>query len=138
MPLGVAVGSIAGVALENSAAIPCKAMLLDVGNFKPTFSGNTQFAADGTPYTQILEITAGRTFGVRIEFIPPDVLNDIVDAINAAVAAGDSFNVTLQDDLTSINENCIPDFAAGWLKIEAQRTHEDIVKNIEFRFLTTE
>jgi hypothetical protein len=138
MALGYAVGEIAGVVLENAAGSPCKVLLLDVGNFKPTFTGNTVHAADGTPHTQILAVTAGRAFGVRVEYIPPDVLNNIVDAINLAVANGDSFSIDLADDLTTINENCIPDFQAGWLKIEPQRTHPDVIKNAELRFLTVE
>jgi hypothetical protein len=131
-------GSIAGVALEDGNGTPCKVLLVDAGNFLPTVTGNTQHAADGTPYTQILTVTAGRAFGVRVEYIPPDVLSDIVDAINLAVSGGDPFNVALADDLTSINENCIPDFPAGWLKIESQRTHPDVVKGVDFRFLTAE
>lgn len=138
MALGYAQGSIAGVALQDASAIPCKVLLVDAGNFKPTVVGSTEFAAAGTPYTQILTVAAGRAFGVKIEFIPPDVLNDIIDAINTAVSNGDSFNITLADDLTPINENCIPDFQAAWLSIEPQRTHEDVVKNVLFRFLTAE
>jgi hypothetical protein len=138
MPLGYAQGSIAGITLQDAGAIPCKVLIQDASAFRQTVAGSTQFAADGTIYTQILEVTTGRAFGVKVEYIPPDVLNDIIDAINAAIAGGDPFNVTLADDLTTINTDCIPDFAAGWIKIAEQRTHTDVVKDVVFRFIIAE
>jgi hypothetical protein len=134
MALGYGQGSIAGVDLEDSSGTPCKVLLVDAANFKATFVSSTTFAADGTPFTQVLEIATGQGFGVRVEYIPPDVLNDIVEAVNAAMLGSGSFNVTLADDVNSINSNCIVD-GNGWLKIEPQRTNESVIKGVDFRFM---
>lgn len=136
MALGYAVGSIAGVNLEDGASTPCKTLILDGANFLSTVTGGSQVAADGTVYTQVLEPVGGIGFGVRVEFVPPDVLTDIVTAVNAAVGGGNAFNVTLADDIHTINVNAIPDFAAGWLKYPSQRTNPDVIKDVEFRFIT--
>jgi hypothetical protein len=136
MPLGYAQGSICGVPLEDASGTPCKVLLLDAANLKPAVIGATTHAADGTAYTQILEVTAGAQFGVKIEFIPPAVLNDIIDAINAALIASGTFNVNLQDDINSINQDVTVDFSRQWVSYPAQRTHPDVVKDAEFRFLT--
>jgi hypothetical protein len=136
MALGYAQGSICGVDLEDANGTPCKVLLLDAANLKPQVIGATTYAADGTGYTQILEVTAGAQFGAKIEFIPPDVLNNIIDAINAALAGGGSFNVTLQDDINSINQDVTVDFSRQWLSYPAQRTNEDVVKDAEFHFVT--
>jgi hypothetical protein len=137
MGIGYAEGSIAGVDLENASGDKCKVLLLEAGNLRPTVAGSTRFAADGSTVTQYLPIIAGRAFGVRIEFIPPDVLDDIKDAINAALEAGSGFNVSLADDVNSVDEDCLPDFSQNWLTIEPQRTHEEIIKGVTFRFITS-
>jgi hypothetical protein len=136
MPLGYAVGSIAGVNLEDAGGTPCKVLVLDGANFLSTLTAVNAFAADGTVYTQVMTPVAGVAFGARAEFIPPDVLNGIVAAVMAAVGGSDNFNVTLVDDIHSISVDCVPDFASGWLKYPAQRTNPDVIKDIEFRFIT--
>lgn len=136
MAIGWAEGSIAGISLELASGVPCKVLLVDAGVFQQTVAGLTRFAADGTPDTQILDVTGGRAFGVRVEAMEPDKLQSIIAAINAAIAGNTTFNVTVADHLTNINDECIPDFNAGWLKIETQRTHEDKVGGIDFRFIT--
>lgn len=136
MALGYAQGEICGVALEDANNTPCKVLLLDAANLKPAVIGQTTHAADGTAYHQILEVTAGAQFGVKVEFVPPDVLNNIIDAINAALIGGGTFNVTLEDDINSINQDVTVDFSRQWVSYPAQRTHPDVVKDVEFRFLT--
>ncbi len=128
-------GSIAGVTLGNGSGDACKALLVDAGNFRQTVAGNTEFAADGTPYTQILAQSTGQAFGVQIAFITASVLDDLIDAINIAVGNGDSFNINLADDLTTINHQCLPDYEAGWLKIPAQRIRPEMVKDVDLRFI---
>jgi len=135
MALGYAVGSIAGVALE-SGGVDCKTLILDGANLRATATANTQVAADGEVHTQVLEVGKGAAFGAKCEFIPPDVLTDIVDAINTAVAAGNSFTVSLQDDIQTIDVEVMPDFAAGWLRYPEQRTNTTTIKDVVFRFIT--
>jgi len=138
MPLGFATGSVAGVALEDGNSTPCRALILDGANTKITATGSNQFAASGRVYTQAFEPEngAGAAFGVRIEFLPPDVLNDILEAIMAAIAAGDSFNVTLEDDIHSISADCTLDFSQKAIDYPAQRTNETTVRDLTLRFIT--
>jgi DNA-binding NarL/FixJ family response regulator len=136
MPLGYAQGSIAGVDLQDTGGAPCKVLLLNAHNARQTVVGASQAAADGTIYTQVLEVSGGAQFGVKIEYAPPSVIEEIVAAIEAAMLGGGSFNVNLQDDLSTINQDCVPDYGAGWYTVEAQRTHPNVVKGIQFNFLT--
>ncbi len=136
MPLGYAVGSIAGVDLVDANSTPCKALIIDGVNLQITAVGNSQIAASGEVYTQVFETTKGQSFGVKIEYLPPDVLNSIIAAIMAAVGAGDSFNVTLQDDIHDINTDCILDFSQKPISYPEGRTHPDVVKGLELRFIT--
>ena len=134
--LGYAQGSIAGVALEDANGQSCKSLILDAANLLSTVTASQEIAADGSVYTQTLATTKGRAFGIKLEFIPPDVLNDIIAAVTSAVEAGNPFNVAIADDITNFDGDCEPDFAAGWLKVAPQRTNTDVVKDAEFRFLT--
>lgn len=127
---------IAGVALENAEGEKCKCLVVDGANLLTTTGGSTAFAADGTAYTQTLTTSKGRQFGIKADFLPPDVLNNIVEAAMSAIDGGDPFTVTAIDDTHNISESVMPDFAAGWLKYPAQRTHPDVIKDVEFRFIT--
>lgn len=138
MALGYAQGSIAGVALEDASNTPCKVLILDGANLLPIVIGSTTYAADGTAYSQILEVTSGAQFGVKIEYIPPSVFTQIMDAINAALAGSGVFNVTLEDDIQSINKNVTVDFSRQWVSVAPQRTNESTIKDVEFHFITTE
>jgi hypothetical protein len=129
-------GSIAGVTLATGGGDKFKALLLNAENLHQQTVGVQQFAADGEVHVQLLTVSKGQSFGIRFEFIDTDVLQDILDAIETAMSGAGLFNVTVADDLTSVNTNCQPDYAAAAFKIESQRTHEDVVKGIEFRFIT--
>lgn len=128
-------GSIAGVSLVDGAA-HFKALLVNAANARLTVVGSTIFAADGTPYTQIMEVTTGAQFGVKLEYAKTSVVEAIITAVEAAMIATGSFAVVLADDLHSINAQCVPDYAAGWYSIEPQRTNPDVIKGVEFKFLT--
>src|SRR5690349_21030488 len=103
-------GSIAGVELKNSGGDKCKALILDGANLQPRRFVNQRRGADGTVYTQGLN-TAGRgaSFGVRIEFCPIDVFQNIIAAINDAVDSMTTFDVELEDDVQSVNAACTVD-----------------------------
>lgn len=135
MALGYAQGSIAGVDLESSAGVPCKVVILDGANLKTSRAVNNRVSAGGTLYTQTMTITAGRRFGVRLEFCPVDVLASIITAVNAALDDQDTFNVSVADDINDIDTNAVPD-GNEWLKYEPQRTNEHYIKGVEMRFLT--
>lgn len=135
MALGYAQISIAGEDAE-SGGVDCKALILDGGKFKPQTIGQNTFAADGTVITQLATISKGVAFGIKFEFIPPNVLNSILSAIETALSGAGNFNVTATDDLHSINENCVPDFAAGFVEYPEQRTSDITIKSVILRFIT--
>lgn len=130
--------SIAGIDLESTGGDKCKAFILDGANFLTTTTGNTVFAADGSAYTQILTITGGRAFGILVKAIESANLTEVIEAVMAAVAGASSFNVKAKDDVHDIDEACIPDFAAGWLKYPEQKTHPNQFNDVTFRFQTVE
>lgn len=137
MALGYAQCSVAGQDLKDGDNW-CKALVVDGANLQNTVTAAAQFAADGTPYLQTLTPVGGRAFGLKVEFMPPDVLNSIVAAVNAAVEAGDSITVIAEDDINNINAECYPDYSTGWYSIEPQRTNPNVIKNVTFRFITKE
>src|ERR1700742_1182716 len=92
-------GSIAGVTLEGPSGVGLRASLVGRGNLVSAVAVNTRIAASGRVYQQSFAITEGIPFGVRFEQLPPDLFNSLVSAIKAAVNAGDTFAVTVSDDI---------------------------------------
>lgn len=137
MALGYAQVSIAGTELKDGDSW-CKCLVLDGANLLSTTVASATFAADGTPYIQTLSPSKGVGFGIKAEFIPPDVLNAVVAAVMAAIAGGDSVAVIAEDDIHDIEVEAYPDFSQQWLSDEPQRTNPDVVKNVTFRFITAE
>ncbi len=131
-------GSIADVDLEVSSK-KVKAILLDPGGFFSSYQGSTRIAADGTPYTQLLNVgTKGVRFGILLEYAPLAVLAAIKAAIETALAAQTPFNVDLSDDYNAIDADCVPDFSSGnWITWAGGRMNGDYVKGVEMRFLVT-
>lgn len=133
---GYAEGSIAGQSLVDSASDPCRALIIDGGNLDPSRIVNVRVGSaggSGSIDAQIFDDSGvGRRFGVKFESIPNALYGDIVDAINTSVEAGNPFNVTLDDNLHSINTNC-------WLEssptTQEQRTSQ-YADGIVFRFIT--
>lgn len=134
--LGYAVVSIAGIDLVDANDVPCKCYVLDGVNLQMTATASQQFAANGEVHTQAFETSKGQAFGILAEFLPPDKLNAAIAAMMAAVAAGNSFNVTALDDIHDIDTDCTLDFTQKAIDYPKQRTHEDVVKEATFRFLT--
>lgn len=131
-------GEIAGVALLKDS-INLKAQILDGGAFFSAFQGSVRRAADGTPYIQVLNTgTKGAAFGVLLEFATLEVVAAIRSAIDAALAASEPFNVTLQDDFHDINASCVPDFSQGnWISYGTQRMNAEYLAGVTLRFIST-
>ncbi len=128
-------GSIAGVTLEGAGGDPLRAMLIGGGNVLSARAVNSHTSAGGTVYTQSFLVSAGIAFSIRFDFIPPDLLADLVAAIKTAIDSQNSFAVNVQDDIQTVAVNAV---VAGseWLKIEPQRTNDITVKSVEMSFLT--
>jgi hypothetical protein len=131
-------GSVAGVALVKDAT-NLKCQIIDAQNFYSAFVGSTRIAADGTPYTQLLNPgTKGVRFGVLLEFCALSVFTAIKAAIDAALAAETAFNITLADDVHTINVSAVPDFSSGsWIQYPAQRHNAEYVAGVTLRFIAT-
>lgn len=135
MALGYAEGSIAGAALQNAGGDKFKALILDGANVTSARAINNRTAASGNLYTQTLTLTVGIPFGVLFEYVDTSVLQDIIAAIQTAVDAQATFNVTLTDDLQTIDLDAVPD-GSRWLSYDKQRTNPNVVKGVTMRFLT--
>lgn len=131
-------GSIAGVNITN-AGRACKVVIQDGDEFFSEFVGSVRRAADRTPYVQLLNPgTKGAQFGVLIEYMPMSVFASIKSAIDAALAAQSPFNVTLSDDVHSINVSVMPDYSAGQFPTyPAGRLNGFYLKDVTMRFIST-
>lgn len=131
-------GSIFGVELiKDITRLKCQ--IIDGAAFYSTFQGSTKNASDGTPYVQLANVgTKGLKFGVLLEFDEIAVFTAIKAAIDAALAASEPGNITLADDVHSINASCVPDFSAGqWISYPAQRMNASYVSQVTMRFEVT-
>ena len=128
-------GSIADVSLEVSGD-PCKCLILDGARLQPRRFVNQRRGADGTVYTQGFD-TGGRgiNFGIRLEFGPVEVLQQIIANINSAVDNNESFRVQLEDDFQVVDADCTVD-GSEWLNYPDQITNEQFFANVVMRFLT--
>lgn len=130
-------GSVAGVTLQSTGGDPLKASLVGRGNLVSGRAVNNRAAASGTLYTQSFPLAVGVQFGVRFEFIPPDVFNEIVDAINAAIDSQTTFSVDVADDISEVAVEAVV-AGTNWLELpDDQRTNSITIKGpVIMRFLT--
>lgn len=130
-----AVCEIAGVDLEDGGT-PCRNFILDGHNLRLDHIGVNRFSAAGTVFTQTLAVAVGAKFGIKSSFLPTSVIDDIVDAINAAMSAEGSFPIVASDEAQSISVNVVPDYDAGLVTYPGeQRMDARAVKDCVFRFI---
>lgn len=130
-----ATAEIAGVDLEDGGS-PCKNMIIDGAALRADHIGVNRWSAAGTVFTQTLSVAVGAKFGIKSAYLPKDVIDDIVDAINAAMAAEGSFPVVAADQIQSISVNVVPDYEAGLISYPGeQRADARAVKEVVFRFV---
>ena len=110
-------------------------VILDGANLQVTPSVNSRSSAGGNLYTQSIPLSAGRRFGVRIDFADLDVLNATIAAIKAAVDEQEPFPVQLEDDMHNIDADCVPD-GSNWLQYPDGRITGNQVKAVVMRFVT--
>ncbi len=130
-------GSIAGVTLEGPSSDPLKATLIGKGPLRSARAVNNRQSAAGTVYTQSFPIVEGIPFGVRFEFLPPDLLDDIVEAIQSAIDAQTTFAVDVEDDNQSVALEAVV-AGSNWLEMpDDARTNPLIIKGpVVMRFLS--
>lgn len=99
----------------DAAGRACRIDVIGGEAFANTLVGDSVEALDLTVHTQLLARTgSGVHFGAHVAQLPVSKVMAIVAAMQAAIAAGNSFNVTLADSagVDDINVSCVPDFAA--------------------------
>lgn len=131
---GFATAQIAGVDLEEDG-YDCKCVIVDGANLMPNHIGVNRFSASGAVFTQVLALSVGAKFGIRAEYIPKSVLDDVVAAINSAMSGAGSFNITATDEAQTINKTVVPDYEAGVVQYDGnQRADARAIKGVTFRF----
>lgn len=131
---GYASGSIAEID-QQVGGEDMRLVILDGANLQITSSVNSRSSASGNLYTQSIPLSAGRKFGVRLDFADIDVLNATIAAIQAAVVAQQPFPVQLEDDMHSIDVDAVPD-GSNWLQYPDGRITGNQIKAVVMRFLT--
>jgi hypothetical protein len=134
-------GSIAGVDVVDLGSRPCRMDVEEAAGFRGAMVGDTLLALDLTPHTQVLNrAKIGVRFGLKIAQLPVAVLDDIVDAMDAAVAASTDFIVDVADSAGAdvINMRCLPDYPAnGGGYYQRDSIAGGFVKGVIMRFVVT-
>jgi hypothetical protein len=132
-------GSIAGVDVEDLGGRPCRMDVEGGEGLRGAMVGDTILALDLTPHTQILNRSKlGVRFGLKIAQLPASVLSDIVDAMDAAMAASTNFVVNVSDSagIDNINVHCLPDFqASNGAYFQREGMAGGYVKGVTMRFI---
>lgn len=134
-------GFIAGVAVVDAGNRPCRMDVEDGAGLRGAMVGETILALDLTAHTQVINrAKIGVRFGLKIEQLPVSVLDDIVAAMDAAVAASTDFIVDVSDSAGAdvINMRCLPDFPAnGGGYYQRESIAGGFVKGVAMRFVVT-
>lgn len=140
-----AIASIAGVVLTDLGDRDARVDLLDAESFKTSLTGTSKQALDFSLHTQLAARAAkGVHFGARAAQLPVERVNEIVEAIEAAMEADGSFEVVAHDEmgtgdgvLDDLTVDCVPDYAALGGKVFTRAELSNFyVKGIVFRFIT--
>lgn len=128
-------GSIAGIDLVDEGDEPVR-LLIEGGNvFEMDLTGNTLSAADGTPYTQLVDVGGkSKTFTLRMEYCPLSLYLAIRAEVATIVEGGADFNVTVTNAVQTINRSCRPNFP-DWLTFGEQQG--GILKNVAINLIAT-
>jgi hypothetical protein len=134
-------GSIAGVALVDGGGRDCR---IDVGGAEALRSRYTGKASVDLNFGLHLQLADVARRDVRLQVKIAQLLiakrDSIITAIEAAVAAGNTFNVTLGDanGVDAINDFCLPDYeAAGGRLFTRGGFSGGYIKDCVFNFVTT-
>jgi len=134
-------GSIAGIDVVDAGGRPCRMDVEEGAGLRGTMVVDTILALDLTPHTQVLNrAKIGVRFGLKIEQMPVSVLDDIVEAMDSAVAASIDFVVDVSDSAGAdvINMRCLPDYPAnngGYYQRDS--IAGGFVKGVTMRFVVT-
>lgn len=91
---------------------PCRIDVTGLDALSLTSTGAIAIAADGSPYAFVVSNTEGQGVPIRIApfVLTPSVLNSLKTAINAAVDANLTINITISGDTGAFDLQCLPAF----------------------------
>jgi hypothetical protein len=134
-------GSIAGIALVDSGERDCRIDVVGAEALKSRYAGKASVDLNFGVHLQLADV--GRRdarFQVRVAQLLIAKRDAVVTAIEAAVAAGNAFNVTLADanSVDAINDSCLPDYEATGGKLFTRGGFSGgYIKDCVFNFVTT-
>lgn len=125
---------IAGVIFSG-----CRAEMLDGKGLMSNYSGSVDWGNDYSPSVQTFNRgKKGVPFGIQFVSMEIEDLQDMVDAIKTAQAAGNSFRVKITDGIFSgtnaLDLNATPDYNVDWLQTGSHS--EGWVTNVILRFIS--
>lgn len=125
---------VAGIALVDSAGRGYRVQIIGGDEFALELGGSSVEAAESAPFTTLIEVGASAIhFGFNVAQFQAARLFDLKAAVNAALSAGATFLVRATDDSVVINHQCVPDFAAGFVRHEGQSG--GWLRNVQLRFI---
>jgi hypothetical protein len=134
-------GSIAGVALVDSGGRDCRIDVIGAEALRSRYTGKASVDLNFGVHLQVADVARKNVrFQVKVAQLLIAKRNAVITAIEAAVAAGNAFNVTLADanNVDAINDFCLPDYeAAGGRLFTRGGFSGGYIKDCVFYFVTT-
>lgn len=123
--------TIAGVALKDANEVRCK-VHVDAKHLASNFAVSSHTGLDGSASVQAVEIDA-RPFSVRLPFCPANVLAAIIASVNAALASGQAFRVSLMSALLPVDHLCATALV-DWFSYDPTSRGE-IIRDVQLNFV---
>lgn len=134
-------GTIAAVSLVDTNSLPLRIDVLDGEQLKGTAIASHVTALDHTVHTQVMATTlSGIHFGCKFYQMPIALLESVLEAMETAMLAGDSFEVSLSDDdgIDTIAVMAVIDYAALGGKAYTRGGFSGVyVRDVTMRFIAT-
>ena len=132
MPRWATQAEIAGVSFTG-----CRVEIIDGEAFASPHRGSVEWANSGLADFQTVNVgVKGNAFGLSMLSNEIADIQAAVAAINTAIGNGELFQVTVVDEMYSIDVMCSVDWSQQWFK--HGRPAEGWVENVVFRFVSKE
>lgn len=113
----------------------CKTSVTGLNLLKTTKIGNIQYAADGTPHANLIEVgQKGVPIEITVDWLAKTVFDNINTTINDALNNMTTINVIITGDTGTFNVNVIPGLAEP---IDWAGFSSGIIKGAKYKFVTT-
>lgn len=113
----------------------CRGEIINGKVFQSTVRGSVDWVAGGDISTQHVVVgVKGHTFGLQMLSSDLTKVDNMFTAIDAAMAAGNTFVVNLIDELQTINLNCIVNYNEDWA--DYGQPAQGYVPNVRLLFIS--